>query len=140
LSVKNLNEYVKLETLKETLNAIFKHYGNIIDIEAKASLKRRGQAFIVYDAEQSAYDAALEMDGFELYGKTMKVDMAKTHSDKTLQLKATEDQFEQHKRERLTAKGRLIIGNHVSLHTVKLTTTQSANSPKKQPANKPNQP
>jgi RNA recognition motif-containing protein len=91
--------------LKEALHAIFDHYGPILDIVAKTSLKRKGQAFIVFDSQKSALQAIEEMSGFELYGKQMKVSLAKTHSDETLKRKATEEQFEQHKRERLTLKG-----------------------------------
>jgi RNA recognition motif-containing protein len=103
--VNNLAERVKLDTLKEALHAIFDHYGPILDIVAKTSLRRKGQAFIVFDSQKSALQAVEEMSGFELYGKQMKVSMAKTHSDETLKRKATEEQFEQHKRERLTLKG-----------------------------------
>ncbi|KAH7116055.1 hypothetical protein B0J11DRAFT_510397 [Dendryphion nanum] len=103
--VNNLEERVKLDTMKETLRRVFEHYGTILDIVAKASLKRKGQAFIVFDSQQSALAAVTEMDGFEMYGKVMKVSMARTHSDATVQAKA-EDMFEQHKRERLTAKER----------------------------------
>ena len=91
--------------MNEALHAIFDHYGPILDIVAKRSVQRKGQAFIVFDSQKSALQAIEEMSGFELYGKQMKVSLAKTHSDETLKRKATEEQFEQHKRERLTLKG-----------------------------------
>lgn len=69
-------------------------------------MKRKGQAFIVFDSQKSALEAVEEMNGFEMYGKPMKVELAKTHSDETVKRKATEEQFEQHKRERLTLKER----------------------------------
>ncbi|KAF2019948.1 U2 small nuclear ribonucleo protein B [Aaosphaeria arxii CBS 175.79] len=103
--VNNLEERVKVETLKEALRAIFSHYGTIVDIIAKTSVKRKGQAFIVFDSQKSALEAVEEMTGFELYGKSMKVQMAKTHSDATIERKAS-DQLDQHKRERLTLKER----------------------------------
>jgi U2 small nuclear ribonucleoprotein B'' len=67
-------------------------------------LKRKGQAFIVFDSEKSSVEAAEEMDGFELFGKHMKVSRAKTHSDETIKKKAPE-MFDEHKRKRLTQKG-----------------------------------
>jgi hypothetical protein len=44
------------------------------------------------------------MNGFEMYGKVMKVHRAKTHSDETVKRKAGE-LFEDHKRKRLMLKG-----------------------------------
>lgn len=92
--------------MKEALTVVFKHYGTIMDIIAKSSLKRKGQAFIVFDSEKSCLDAVEEMNGFEMYGKIMKVAKAKTHSDATVQNKATE-MFDEHKRKRLMLKGKL---------------------------------
>ena len=44
------------------------------------------------------------MNGFEMYGKVMKVHRAKTHSDETVKRKAPE-LFDDHKRKRLTLRG-----------------------------------
>ncbi|KAJ4301617.1 hypothetical protein N0V90_003710 [Kalmusia sp. IMI 367209] len=101
--VNNLEERIKIETLKDALAVVFKHYGTILDIIAKSSLKRKGQAFIVFDSQQSCLDAVEEMNGFEMYGKVMKVSRAKTHSDETVKRKAP-DMFDEHKRKRLTQK------------------------------------
>lgn len=95
---------MKIDTMKEALTRVFQYYGPILDIIAKSSLKRKGQAFIVFDSEKSALDAIEEMNGFELYGKVMKVSRAKTHSDETVKRKAAE-MFEEHKRKRLMLKG-----------------------------------
>jgi U2 small nuclear ribonucleoprotein B'' len=93
--------------MKQALTKVFQYYGPILDIIAKSSLKRKGQAFIVFDSEKSALDAVEEMNGFELYGKVLKVNRAKTHSDETIKRKAT-DMFEEHKRKRLMQKGMLL--------------------------------
>jgi hypothetical protein len=90
--------------MKEALTRVFQYYGPILDVIAKSSLKRKGQAFVVFDSEKSALDAVEEMNGFELYGKAMKVSRAKTHSDETVKRKAA-DMFEEHKRKRLMLKG-----------------------------------
>lgn len=102
--MSNLEERTKIETLKEALNAVFKHYGTIVDIVAKSSLKRKGQAFVVFDNEDSA-DRALQMNNFEMYGKQMKVAKARTHSDETVKRQAA-GMFDEHKRKRLTLKGK----------------------------------
>lgn len=90
--------------MKEALTRVFQYYGPILDVIAKSSLKRKGQAFVVFDSEKSTLDAIEEMNGFELYGKVMKVSRAKTHSDETVKRKAAE-MFEEHKRKRLMLKG-----------------------------------
>jgi RNA recognition motif-containing protein len=94
--------------MKQALTKVFQYYGPILDIIAKSSLKRKGQAFIVFDSEKSALEAVEEMNGFELYGKVLKVNRAKTHSDETVKRKAA-DMFDEHKRKRLMQKGMLLL-------------------------------
>merc|ERR1712070_519490 len=47
--VNNLNEKIKGDALKTALRAIFKQFGNILEIVAMDSMRRRGQAFVVFD-------------------------------------------------------------------------------------------
>ncbi|KAL1304243.1 hypothetical protein AAFC00_000660 [Neodothiora populina] len=103
---RNLEESVKIPALIEALREIFSEYGNIVDIVAKRSLKRRGQAFIVFDSVESAENAIDEVNGFELFGKSMSLDFAKTKSDATVTREGTEDDLEQHKRHRKAEKER----------------------------------
>ncbi|KAF2226741.1 hypothetical protein BDZ85DRAFT_256693 [Elsinoe ampelina] len=104
--VRNLDENVKIPTLVESLREIFAEYGNIIDIVAKKSLKRKGQAFVVFDSAESAQNAIDEINGFELFDRQINCQFAKTKSDATVQREGTEEEFEQHKRQRLTEKER----------------------------------
>ena len=106
MQVKNLEESIKIEDLIEALREIFSEYGTIVDIVAKKSLKRKGQAFIVFDSVDSATQAIEEVQGFELFDKAMSLDFARTHSDATVKMEGTEDDFEQHKRRRLAEKGK----------------------------------
>jgi RNA recognition motif-containing protein len=103
LQVNNLEERVKIDTMKEALTRVFSYYGPILDVIAKSSLKRKGQAFVVFDSDKSALEAVEEMNAFELYGKPIRVARAKTHSDETVKRKAG-DMFEEHKRKRLMLK------------------------------------
>ncbi|KAF1935650.1 RNA-binding domain-containing protein [Clathrospora elynae] len=89
--------------MKQALTRVFQYYGPILEVVAKSSLKRKGQAFVVFDGEKSALEAVEEMNGFEMYGKAMKVQRAKTHSDETVKRKAA-DMFDEHKRKRLMLK------------------------------------
>lgn len=103
--MSNLEERVKIETLVESLRALFSEFGQVIDIVAKKNLKAKGQAFVVFDDPQSARDAVEEIQGFDLFDKPMHVAMARSRSDKTIETKGTPDELDQHKRHRLAEKG-----------------------------------
>ncbi|KAH7035681.1 uncharacterized protein B0I36DRAFT_239249 [Microdochium trichocladiopsis] len=102
--VRNLEERVKPEPLKEALTAVFSDYGNIIDIVAKTNLKAKGQAFVVFDDPAAAAKAVDEVQGFELFDKPMIVALARTRSDATVLSTGDKDEFEQHQRRRLAEK------------------------------------
>jgi len=104
--VQNLEEHVKLPTLRNALQGIFSEYGNVIDIVAKTNLRAKGQAFIVFDNAESARVCIEEVHGFELFGKPMKLSLAKTRSDVTVQRLGTVEDFELHKRRRIAEKDR----------------------------------
>ncbi|KUI55098.1 hypothetical protein VP1G_02553 [Cytospora mali] len=103
--VRNLEERVKIDPLKDALRELFSEFGNVIDIVAKTNLKAKGQAFVVFDTPESAKQAAEEVDGFDLFGKPMQVALAKSRSDATVQRFGTEEEFELHKRRRTAEKG-----------------------------------
>ncbi|KAI4144453.1 MAG: hypothetical protein L6R39_004179 [Caloplaca ligustica] len=104
--VRNLEEGIKIDDLKEALTEIFSEYGNIIDLVAKKNLKAKGQAFVVFDDVEAAERAIKEVQGFELFSKPMLLDYAKTKSDATVQREGGEDELETHKRRRLAEKER----------------------------------
>ena len=105
--MRNLEERVKVDKLKEALYTIFSEYGNVIDIVAKTNLKAKGQAFIVFDKPEPALTAVEELQGFELFEKPMQVALARTRSDATVQRYCSEEEFEAHKRHRMAEKGML---------------------------------
>lgn len=49
-----MNERVKIPDLKNALYQIFSQYGDIVEVVAKKNVKMRGQAFVVYNDEDSA--------------------------------------------------------------------------------------
>lgn len=103
--MRNLDERVKVEPLKDALRELFSEFGNVIDIVAKTNLKAKGQAFIVFDNPESANQAAEEVDGFDLFEKPMQVALARSRSDATVRKFGTEEEFELHKRRRAAEKG-----------------------------------
>ncbi|KAK9330315.1 hypothetical protein V1520DRAFT_369635 [Lipomyces starkeyi] len=108
LYVRNLDESIKIPLLKESLDAVFSPYGNIVDIVAHGNIRMRGQAFVVFDDVESASEALDEVQGFELFDKPMVIQFAKTKSDVTVKQQG-EEAFEEHKKLRLEAKGTLLI-------------------------------
>ncbi|KAI9163736.1 U1 small nuclear ribonucleoprotein [Paramyrothecium foliicola] len=102
--VQNLEERVKLDQLKDVLRTVFSEFGNVVDVVIKKNVKAKGQAFVVFDDPESAQKAIEETQGFELFDKPMKVAMARTRSDKTVELKGTEEDLENHKRHRQAEK------------------------------------
>jgi U2 small nuclear ribonucleoprotein B'' len=104
--VKNLEERIKPEALRESLTEIFSEYGEIIDIVAKQNLKAKGQAFIVFENAESAAKAIEEVQGFEMFGKEMKLDFARTRSDATVLHEEGDAGLERWKRGRLAEKER----------------------------------
>ncbi|OJJ50938.1 hypothetical protein ASPZODRAFT_155944 [Penicilliopsis zonata CBS 506.65] len=104
--VRNLDERIKIEELKDALTEIFSEYGTIVEIVAKTNLKAKGQAFIVFDDVDSATRAIDEVNGFELFDKPMSLDYAKTRSDATVLKEAGAEELEAHKRRRLAEKER----------------------------------
>ncbi|OOF97472.1 hypothetical protein ASPCADRAFT_144028 [Aspergillus carbonarius ITEM 5010] len=104
--VRNLEERIKVDQLKEALDEIFSEYGTVIEIVAKTNLKAKGQAFIVFDSVESATRAIDEINGFELFDKPMMLDYAKTRSDATVLREGGEDELEAHKRRRGAEKER----------------------------------
>jgi U2 small nuclear ribonucleoprotein B'' len=87
------------------LRTLFGEYGKVIDIVAKRSIKRRGQAFVVFDSVDSATRALEDVQGFDLFNKPMVVEFARTRSDALVKMTGDEAEFERHKRSRLAEKG-----------------------------------
>ncbi|KAK6600084.1 RNA recognition domain-containing protein [Botrytis cinerea] len=81
LYVNNLEESIKPAALIEALTELFSEYGTILEIVAKTNLKAKGQAFIVFEDVESATKAIEDIQGFELFGKEMRIAYAKTRSD-----------------------------------------------------------
>lgn len=68
-------------------------------------MKRKGQAFIVYKDPASALQAIEDVQGFDLFGQEMHLELARSRSDATVKRVATEDDFETHKRRRKAERG-----------------------------------
>merc|ERR1740117_1036621 len=81
LYVNNLNDKINVETLKKSLREVFAAFGSIMDIVAMKSLKRRGQAWIIFKEAPSATNALKSLQGFPFYNKPMRINYARSKSD-----------------------------------------------------------
>jgi len=81
LYVNNLNDKINVETLKKSLREVFAAFGGIIDIIAMKSLKRRGQAWIIFKEISAATNALKSLQGFPFYNKPMRINYSRTKSD-----------------------------------------------------------
>ena len=72
---------------------------------AKKNIKAKGQAFIVFESADEAQDAIDMLQGFEVFGKPMRLAFAKTRSDEIVKREDGEEGLEVHKRHRLAEKG-----------------------------------
>jgi U2 small nuclear ribonucleoprotein B'' len=72
--IRNLNEKVKLDVLKKSLEALFSTYGTVLSVTAHRNVRMRGQAFVAFDSKEPAAKAVSEVVGFPLYGKPMVSD------------------------------------------------------------------
>ncbi|XP_021722349.1 U1 small nuclear ribonucleoprotein A-like isoform X1 [Chenopodium quinoa] len=79
--INNLNEKIKLDELKKSLNAVFSQFGKIVEVLAFKTLKHKGQAWVVFEEVSSATNALRQMQGFPFYDKPMRIQYAKTKSD-----------------------------------------------------------
>ncbi|KAJ5098457.1 hypothetical protein N7532_005458 [Penicillium argentinense] len=102
--IRNLRERVNFGKMQEQLREIFEDYGQVTEIILKRSLKRRGQAFIVFDSVEAAANAIEEINGFELFGKPMVLAYAQTRSDATVLREDGPEALQAHKEERLAKK------------------------------------
>ncbi|CAE7939744.1 SNRPA [Symbiodinium necroappetens] len=81
LYVNGLNEKIKVQELKNCLLELFSSYGEVIDIVAAASLKKKGQAFVVFRDISCATNALRSLNGFVFLDKPMKINYCRTKSD-----------------------------------------------------------
>jgi RNA recognition motif-containing protein len=81
LYVNNLNDKINVETVKKSLREVFAAFGGIVDIVAMKSLKRRGQAWIIFREVSAATNALKSLQGFPFYNKPMRINYAKSKSD-----------------------------------------------------------
>ncbi|KAM0721967.1 hypothetical protein Q7P37_002893 [Cladosporium fusiforme] len=83
LYIQNLPEKLQKHDLKRSLYMLFSTFGPVLDITAVKTSKMRGQAHVLFRDVHAASQAMRACQGFEFYGREMKISYAKEKS-KTL--------------------------------------------------------
>lgn len=87
--VNNLNEKLKKDVLKKQLYLLFSQFGNVLEIHVYKTNKLRGQAWIVFDGLSGATKSLRDTQGFDFFGKNLKVSYARKKSDLFAKLDGT---------------------------------------------------
>ncbi|KAI9883698.1 MAG: hypothetical protein M1823_004530 [Watsoniomyces obsoletus] len=89
LYVSNLNDKIQKTDLKISLYTLFSTYGPVLDVVALKTMKMRGQAHITFRDVHASTQAMRLLQGFEFFGREMKIQYAKTKSDTIAKLDGT---------------------------------------------------
>lgn len=80
LYIKNLDDKVSSRELKIQLYSLFSFVAPVVNIEARKSIKTRGQAWVSFISEEAATIAMQTFQGFNLLGKEMHIEYSKSQS------------------------------------------------------------
>ncbi|KAK2768828.1 U2 snRNP complex subunit msl1 [Arachnomyces sp. PD_36] len=80
---------LKKPDLRLALYTLFSTYGTVLDVVAMKTAKMRGQAHIVFRDIQASTQAMRALQGFDFFGKEMKIVYAKGSSDIIAKLRGT---------------------------------------------------
>jgi U2 small nuclear ribonucleoprotein B'' len=89
LYLQNMNERVKLPDLKNALYQLFSNNGEVVEVHAKTNIRMRGQAFVIYQDEESAEATLKALRGYVFFGKPMRVNFSKKESDVIAKMRGT---------------------------------------------------
>lgn len=87
--LKNLNDQINLDVLRQTLYMLFSPFGHIVSIVLMKNQKMRGQGHIAFGGVLSASNAIRAMQGQNLFDKPMKIAFAKKKSDAIAKMDGT---------------------------------------------------
>eukprot|EP00802_Teleaulax_amphioxeia_P020931 Tamp_21242.p1 GENE.Tamp_21242~~Tamp_21242.p1 ORF type:complete len:242 (+),score=86.27 Tamp_21242:82-807(+) len=79
--INNLNDKLPKQQLRSELYVLCSQFGGILDVVALKTPKMRGQAFVVFQHLTSASIAKQKLQGFNFYGKEMRIEFCKSKSD-----------------------------------------------------------
>lgn len=89
LYIKNLPDKLQKYDLRLSLYTLFSTYGPVLDVVALKTKKMRGQAHVVFRDVQASAQAMRALQGFDFFGKEMKIQYGKGKSDTIAKLDGT---------------------------------------------------
>ncbi|KAL6716332.1 hypothetical protein ACLMJK_005898 [Lecanora helva] len=89
LYLMNLPEKLQKSDLRLSLYTLFSTYGPVLDVVALKHKKMRGQAHVVFRDAQASTQAMRALQGFDFFGKEMKIQYARGKSDTVAKLDGT---------------------------------------------------
>ncbi|KAG0124785.1 hypothetical protein HOY82DRAFT_526012 [Tuber indicum] len=89
LYVQNLNDKIRKQDLRTELYTLFSTYGVVLDVNALKTMKGRGQAHIAFRDVAAATQAMRALQGFEFFGKEMRIFYGKGKSHAVSKLDGT---------------------------------------------------
>ncbi|PUU78512.1 hypothetical protein B9Z19DRAFT_1114883 [Tuber borchii] len=89
LYLQNLNDKIRKPDLRTELYTLFSTYGVVLDVNALKTMKGRGQAHITFRDVAAATQAMRALQGFEFFGKEMRISYAKGKSHAISKLDGT---------------------------------------------------
>ncbi|TIB68123.1 hypothetical protein E3P77_01343 [Wallemia ichthyophaga] len=102
--IRNLNETIRLATLKESLRNLYSNIGEVVDVIAHRNIRMRGQAFVAFNSAHVAKRAVNDTQNLPLYGQPMKVSFARSTADAVLRRQKKAAELEAHLSNRKAAK------------------------------------
>ncbi|KAI9880409.1 MAG: U2 snRNP complex subunit msl1 [Pleopsidium flavum] len=85
----NLPDKLQKQDLRLSIYTLFSTYGPVLDVVALKTMKMRGQAHVVFRDVQASTQALRALQGFDFFGKEMKIQYAKSKSDTIAKLDGT---------------------------------------------------
>lgn len=81
--MRNLNERMKIEKLKEELGALFKPFG-YCTVVAMGGIRRKGQAWIIFESSEASKRALDSLNGHLFHGRRLDIAFSRNESHQTL--------------------------------------------------------
>ncbi|KAI5358862.1 putative RNA recognition motif domain, nucleotide-binding alpha-beta plait domain superfamily [Septoria linicola] len=89
LYIQNLPEKLQKHDLKRNLYMLFTTFGPVLDVTAVKSAKMRGQAHVLFRDSNTATQAMRQCQGYDFFGREMKISYAKSRSHTLAKLTGT---------------------------------------------------
>ncbi|TKA73036.1 hypothetical protein B0A49_04605 [Cryomyces minteri] len=85
----NVNDKLHKADLRRALYTLFSTYGPVLDVVALKTMKMRGQAHVVFRDVHASTQAMRALQGFDFFGKELRIAYAKSKSDSIAKLDGT---------------------------------------------------